>query len=263
MKVRLPGKYFVGGLLLVATAAVLIVIALLTNRGDITTAAVVIAGMVCVVAGIFVLTFAGGEPLDPRFMGMLPVQDQITICRMAADLGITGTAYFLPPGDSGEKRVLQFNPVADFIGIPVRSGDSFPSSGPAGLMTVPSCDPFIRELENRATLPKTESEEEITRLLRETVSGIFEFAPALNAVWEKSTITVTLKGYRFTDSCRIVARESPRCCTMHPCAACSLCGVLIAKVKDTVVSLDRCSCDVKTGEVTAVFSLLPAGDSHP
>jgi hypothetical protein len=262
MKVRLPGKYFMAGFILVATAALLIVTALVTNRGDITTASVVIAGMVCAVTGIFVLTFSGGEPFDPRVVGMLPVQDQISLCRIAADLGITGTAYFLPSCETGEKRIMQFNPVADFQGIPARSGDSFPSSGPAGLVTVPSCDPFIRDLEKRAPLPKTDKDEELTRLLRETVCGIFEFAPKITAVWAKSTVTVTLHGYRFTEGCRIVARESPRCCTMHPCAACSLCGALIAHAKEKVASLDQCTSDPKTGEVTAVFSLLP-GNSNP
>jgi hypothetical protein len=52
MKVTLPGKYFLAALLLLSTAAVLITIAYLTNRGDMTTAAVVLSGMICAVTGI-------------------------------------------------------------------------------------------------------------------------------------------------------------------------------------------------------------------
>jgi hypothetical protein len=263
MKLQLPGKYFIAGLLLLATAAVLITIAFVTNRGDITSAAVVIAGMICAVVGIFILTFSGGEPIDPRLVGILPAQDLINVCRIASDLGITGNAYFLPPRVTGETRVMLFNPVSTYHGSPVRSGDSFPPSGPPGMVTVPSCDPLIRDLKVRNTLPKTVSREEVIRLLRETISGIFEFAPGVSASWQKNTVTVTFQGYRFIDGCQLIARESPHCCRMHPCAACSLCGALMAEGMDTIVSLDQCSSDASSQTITAIFSLLPGPDSHP
>src|SRR5665647_1458093 len=232
MNLHLPGKYFIAGLLLVATAAVLITIAFVTNRGDITSAAVVIAGMICAVTGIFILTFSGGEPIDPRLVGILPAQDLINVCRIASDLGITGNAYFLPPRVTGETRVMLFNPVSTYQGYPARSGDSFPPSGPPGLVTVPSCDPLIRDLKLTNTLPKTVSKEEVTRLLRETISGIFEFAPGVSASWQENTVTVTFHGYRFIDGCQLIARESPHCCSMHPCPACSLCGASVSEGMD-------------------------------
>ncbi len=263
MKLHLPGNYFMAGLLLVATAAMLIVTAFVTNRGDITSAAVVIAGMVCAVTGIFILTFSGGEPFDPRLVGILPVQDLITICRIASDLGITGSASFLPPRLTGDTRVMLFNPVSSYLGNHVPSGDSFPQSGPPGLITVPSCDPLLRDLKKRNTLPKTDNKEELSRLLRETISGIFEFAPDISSQWQEKTLTITFLRYRFIDSCQLIARESPRCCSIHPCAACSLCGALIAENMDTAVTLDQCTPDLSSGTVTAVFSLLPGADSHP
>ena len=256
MKLHLPGRYFMAGLLLLVTAAVLIGIALLTNRGDMTSAAVVISGMVCAVTGIFILTFSGGEPIDPRLVGILPAQDLITICRIAADLGINGNACFLPPRVCGESRVMLFNPVFTYDGRNVQPGDSFPLSGPAGLVTVPPCDPLVRELTSENALVKTDSREEITRLLREAISGTFEFAPDLSVRWQDDTVTVSIHGYRFTDGCRVIARESPQCCHLHPCAVCSLCGVLIAGSLDRVVSLDQCSLDASSPDVTAVFSLL-------
>jgi hypothetical protein len=263
MKLHLPGKYFIAGLLLVATAAVLITIAFVTNRGDITSAAVVISGMICAVTGIFILTFSGGEPIDPWLVGILPTQDLINICRIASDLGITGNTCFLPQHVTGETRVMLFNPVSTYLGGRVQSADSFPLSGPKGLVTVPSCDPLIRDLQKRNTLPKTKNNDEITRLLRETISGIYEFAPRISANWEGNTVTVTFQEYRFIDGCQVIARESPRCCSLHPCVACSLCGALIAGSMDTVVSLERCSPDVSSQTVTAVFSLLPVPDRHP
>ena len=263
MRHRVQGRYFQAGLLLVATAAVLITLALMTNRGDITSAAVVICGMACAVTGIFILTFSGGEPIDPGLVGLLPAGDLINICRIQSDLGIKGNAHFLPPRITGEDRVMLFNPVSTYSGGHVQPQDSFPPSGPAGLVTIPSCDPLIRDLETGSPLPVTGSRDEVTRLLRETVSGIFEFTPDLTASWQEKTVTITLHDYRFIDGCQLIARESPRCCSLHPCAACSLCGVIIASGLDTVVSLDQCSPDISTKDVTAVFTLLQAADSHP
>jgi len=68
--------------------------------------------MICLVTGIFILTFSGGEPIDPRLVGILPAQDLINICRIASDLGISGDSCFLPPRLTGETRVMLFNPVS-------------------------------------------------------------------------------------------------------------------------------------------------------
>ena len=131
------------------------------------------------------------------------------------------------------------------------------------MVTVPACDPLLQDLKKDMTLPETKSTEDLTRLLRETVCGILEFAPDLSATWKDTTVTITMHGYRFIDGCQVIARESPRCCSMHPCAACSLCGVLIAGTMDTVVSLERCSPDTSSKDITAVFTLLKSPDSHP
>jgi hypothetical protein len=187
----------------------------------------------------------------------------MNICRIASDLGITGNAYFLPPRVTGDTRVMLFNPLSIYPGGRLQSGDSFPPSGPAGLVTVPHSDPLIQELKKRDKLPKTENDEELTRLLNETISGFFEFAPDVSASWQKDSVTVTLHSYRFIDGHLAVARESPRCCVMHPCTTCSLCGALITESRGSVLSLDQCSPDVADQTVTAIFSFLPVPDSHP
>ena len=260
---KMPGRYFATGLLLVAAAAVLVAVAVLTNRGDITSAAVVIAGMVCAVAGIFILTFAGGEPIDPRLVSSLFVQDQITVCRIAADLGINGNACFLPKRLTGEPRVMLFNPVSEYTGGNVRPEDSFPMSGPAGLVTVPPGDALSSYLFRSAGIPWTDGEDDVTRLLKETICASFEFATDLSAHWEGDTVTVTFHEYRFTEGCRASMKESPRCCSMRPCAACSLCGALIAESMDVAACLDRCTPGAAAQEIVAVFTLLPDAQSSP
>lgn len=257
MNLRIPGRYFSAGLLMIGVAAALIVIAVLTNRGDITSAALVIAAMVCAVAGIFILTFSGGEPIDPRFIALLTVQERITACRIASDLGITGNAWFLPKRLTGENRVMLFNPVSEYTGGNVRPEDSFPMSGPAGIVTVPAGDPLQRDLFRHAALPWTDGEEDVTRLLKETICGAFEFAADLTARWQGNSATVTLAEYRFIEGCRLSMKESPRCCSMRPCVACSLCGALIAESMDVPVCLERCTPGTAAQEIIAVFTLLP------
>lgn len=261
MRLRMPGKYFLAGFLLVATAAILIALALLTNRGDITSAAIVICSMACAVTGIFILTFSGGEPVDMRVVGLLPTGDQMNICRIQSDLGILGNAHFLPHRITGDIRVMLFNPASEYNEGMVATDDSFPLSGPAGMVTIPSCYPLLRD--QVITPPEKENRDEVIRLLRETLIGLFDFASALSTDWQDHTITVTMHKYRFSAGCQIIARESPRCCSMHPCPACSLCGALLAQSMDMVISLDRCSPGTDPEEITAVFTLLPPLNRNP
>ena len=104
MKPIILNKYSTAAILLFAVAAVFIDIALISNPGDITTAAFVISGMVCAMTGIFTLTFSAGEPVDPHLLGILPAQGSLNLCRITHHLGMEGHAYFLPPVLPGKQR---------------------------------------------------------------------------------------------------------------------------------------------------------------
>ena len=250
-------KYSTAAIALIATGAVLVGIAITTNSGNMTTAAVVISGMVCAMTGIFIMTFSGGEPIDPRLVGILPAQGCINLCHIASDLGITGNAYFLPPRVTGKDRVMQFNPLSTYNGTEVSVKGSFPETGPGGLITIPSCDPLIQDLRKRNALVIPKNEENLTHLICEVIEDIFEFAPRVSAIWDGSRVTITFHDYEFIDGCQVIAQESPHCCTMNPCPACSLCGALIAEGTDKVVTLDQCILSSSSQDVTGVFSVLP------
>ena len=140
--------YYRASLVLIGAAVILITLAIVTNQRDITTAAVVLSALVCLVTGVFLATLSSGEPLDIRYVSLLPVQGSINLARLGADLGISGNAVMLPAGKDGRTRTVQFNPVSDYDGkaVPV-SGNSF-VAGPdaAGLVTVPSGEPLFLEL---------------------------------------------------------------------------------------------------------------------
>ena len=257
MKRLTLNKYSVAAILLFAAGAAYIAIALIINPGEITTSAFVIAGLVCVMTGVFTLTFSAGEPVDPRLVGLLPAQGSLNISLLTKHLGYQGNAYFLPPRVTGEATVFQFNPTSTYDGKQGSANGSFKETGPPGLVTPPSCDLLIEDLRKNHALVIPDKKEELTNLIRETIEDVFKFAPRVSVQWEGSKVTITFHEYPYIDGCKVIAQKSPQCCSMSPCPACSLCGALIAEGLDTVVSLDRCSVSSSSKDVTAVFSLLP------
>jgi len=251
-------KYSTSAILLLGAGAFFIDLALLTNTGDITTSVFVISGMVCLITGIFTLTFSWNEPVDPRLIGILPAQGCMNLCNTTHLLGITGNAYYLPPRITGESRVMQFNPVSPSQGINDSfANGSFRERGPPGLVILPLCDPLIQDLRKRNALIIPDKEEELTILIRETIEDVFKFTHLVSVRWHGSTVTITFHNYPSVDGCKIIAQGSPNCCPMNPCPMCSLCGALIAEGLDKVVTLNRCTIFSSSRDVTALFSILP------
>jgi hypothetical protein len=256
MKRLILNKYTIAAILLFAAAAIFIDIALISKPGEITTAAFVISALVCIMTGVFTLTFSSGEPVDLRVVGILPAQGSLTLCRITHHLGMHGNAYFLPPRISGEARVMQFNPTSTYDGKKGSEKGSFRETGPAGLVTTPSCDLLIESLRKRNALVIPNTKENVSLLFRETIEDVLKLSPQVSSSWSGSTVTITFHNYPYTDGCKVIAQKSPKCCIMSPCPVCSLCGALMAEGLDTVVRLDRCSVSSSSHDVTAVFSVL-------
>jgi hypothetical protein len=249
-------KYTTAAILLLGTAAFFIDLALLTSPGDIFGSAYAICGMVCLIIGIFTLTFSWTEPVDPRLIGLLPAQGCLNLCYTTHLLGICGNAHFLPPHLTGEKRVMQFNPTSATQGIDKSMAKgSFAVQGPPGLMTTPLCDPLIQDLKKRNALVIPDNKEELSVLLRESIEDVFKFTSHVSVIWNGSMVTVTFHNYPCVDGCSVVAQGSPNCCPMSPCPMCSLCGALIAEGLDKVISLRQCTISPSSRDVIAVFTI--------
>ncbi len=255
-RIRL-NKYSIAGILLLTAAGILVALALVFDFGEFVTAAFVTSGTACALTGIFLLTFIRNERIDPRQVGTLTAQWCKNIGRIESDLGITGNAYFLPRRITGESVVMQFNPTLTYSGSLVSAKDSFTKTGTGGLIITPCCDPWIRDLKERNAMVIPNTEEDLIVLINETLSEIFEFAARVSGSWRENTIALTFHDYQFLDGCSAMTHESEELCTMNPCPACSLCGVLIAEGTDRVVTLDQCSVNPSSHDVTAVFSMLP------
>ena len=158
MMLNISDKYNAAALSLLAVSALFIAIALLLNLGALTTAALVMAGMVLAMVGIFTWAFSGTAPVDPDLVGILPAQGCINFCALTHNLGVQGNAFFLPPQYTGEPRVMQYNPTTTREGFEVLTGKKRTTGGSvqkprsAGLVTQPSCDQLIRDLRQRNAL---------------------------------------------------------------------------------------------------------------
>jgi hypothetical protein len=256
-------KYSTAAILLFAVAAVFIDIALISDPKDMATAAFVISGMVCAMTGIFTLTFSAGEPLDSRLLGILPAQGSINLCRLTHYLGKHGHAYYLPPSVTGESKVMQFNPTTSYDGKQGSEKGSFREKGPAGLVITPSCDLLIQDLKKRNALIVPDNDENLTQLLRETIEDVYKFTQKVTVRWIGSSVTITFYDYPAIDGCKVIAGVSSDCCVMNPCPMCSLCGALIAEGKDRIITLDRCTVNTSSRDVSAVFSVLPLSERNP
>jgi hypothetical protein len=257
MRLLILNKYSTAAILLLGAAAFFIDMALLVNPNDFSSSAFTIAGMVCLITGIFTLTFSWNEPVDPRLLGILPAQGIMNLYCSAHLLGITGNAHFLPPRITGDLQVMQFNPTSSNVWSEDFVKGSFRESGPSGLVTAPLCNLLIQDLRKRNALVIPEKEENLTLLLRETIEDIFKFAPRVSARWNGNKVTITFHNYPSIDGCKLITEGSPLCCTMNPCPMCSLCGVLIAESTDKVVTLCKCSFTPSSRDVTALFLILP------
>jgi hypothetical protein len=250
---KILDKYSTAVVIFLTAAVTFVATPLIFGLGDFNTAVFVVAGITCTLMGCFIVMFSGNEPIDPRLVGLLPVQGCLNLCRIASDMGIPGNAYFLPPRITGEARVMQLNPISKYYTGIVSAKESFTEKEPHGIVTIPTSDPLIQDLRKRNALVVPKQVEDLSILIDETISEIYEFAPHTTTIWDSNTVTITLHEYRLIEGCLFARSESPHCCARYPCPVCSLCGTLIAECLNKAVALEQCSAS-SSQDVTAVFS---------
>jgi hypothetical protein len=269
-------KYSAAMVLLLSAGVLFLAIPLFVRLGDLSNAVFVLAGLTCIMGGCFVLIFAGNEPFNPRHIGLFSPQGCMNLCRLAADYGVHGKAYFLPPHITGEARIMQFNPVSthhwsvnlfrkaseegttwsEYSLPPRTSGEARNTQGlPSGLVMIPLSNPLLLELLEQNALVIPDRMDKLNVLLSETISDVFEFAPNVSTLLDGNTVTITLHDFSFINGCVLIQSEEPQCCSRYPCPVCSLCGSLITECTNKVVTLEKCSV-TSPNDVTAVFYII-------
>ncbi|WP_321507927.1 hypothetical protein [uncultured Methanoregula sp.] len=259
MKYLPSNPYYRAALALIIMAVVLVATAILADRGDFTSAALVISGLVCLLTGIFFATLSNADPLDLRYMSLLPVQGCINLARICADMGIQGNACFIPDhvDEDETPHTMQFIPVAEYHAAPLPTGSFATGPDTAGLITEPSAAPLINLLRERDHLAVPSEISALQNLVRELGMEVLEVAGQVSLTHEGDVITVTMEEYLLIGGCRAVHQESPKCCMVNPCPVCSLFASVYAEGMGKVIKVERCAPEAKSQTVKAVFSVLP------
>ena len=263
MKITHLNPYFRATLVLMVTAVLLIVVAIVTDRRDLTSASLVISSLVCLLTGIFLLTLSGSDPLDLRYVSLLSVQDHINLCRICAELGFSGNACFIPAGSNGITKTMQYLPVSVYDGGPIPQNTLVTGPDNAGLLMVPSGDSLLKELRQHENLVTPSDISSLKDLIKEVAIEVLEVAEKITVTDTEDTITLQIEGYRLIAGCHALLQESPRCCALNPCPVCSIFACLIAEGTGRIIEMEHCSAIPKKDSVTAVFTFLALPDRNP
>ncbi|MGC9435599.1 MAG: hypothetical protein ACP5C4_05880 [Methanomicrobiales archaeon] len=231
-------------------AVLLLLVAGLTGRGDVTTAALILCGTASFFAGVFLLTFSREEPPDPRLTAMLPVQGAIDIARLAADLGLRGVAHMVP---DATRRVVQVIPVADTLPAPGEGSIVLDPEAP-GIALPPLGLPLLAMLEDSAGLVVPADVDGAGVAFREALTLVLCAADQVTVREAGESLEFSITGFRLADTCTAVRRESPAVCRICPCPVCSLALCLATVATGRTWRADRIDADPKKRSVTLVIT---------
>lgn len=246
---------YLGSYLLVITSAGLLLVIGITDRRDITSAAVVISAMILFLTGIFLFTLVKKGSLDNRYTSLMQVQSQINICRIASDLGIRGNAWLLPAERVDQNSVIQFIPVTSYTGGLLEGNSFVAGSGGNGMLIPPAGAILMSDMKKKTALLIPDTIDEILILIRELSEDLLEVADTVQVQKTGNGISIVLNNYLLIEGCRAATSESPACCLMNPCPVCSLFGMIICEGTNTPIMIERCRPDTKAANVEILFTV--------
>lgn len=214
------GNGFSSGAALIGAAALLLLAAALTGRGDMTSATLVLVGVGCFIGGVFILTQYQGESAPPWIVGIAVANPVIDLARFCADLGLQGDAHLL----LRDRQIVQIVPVGDLPPTVLPPDDfSFISDeNGGGVQLLPPGRALYDRLVRENSLAVPHDMAGLCTAIREVGEDALELAERVEVVPEGDLIEVRLSGYRFFDGCSAIRAVSPKCCTMIGCPTCSL-----------------------------------------
>ncbi|MCQ1537743.1 hypothetical protein FTO68_01885 [Methanocalculus taiwanensis] len=207
-----------------------------TDRADMTSATLVLCGFACFIAGIFLLTFHRGGTIAPDIAERLTPGCRIGLARISADLGVDGDAVILPEGES----IIQFNASgASKIPNGALQTSLVLQEGSVGVTIPPLALPLWDHLRKEYGLTTPDGVEASLSAIREVLTVASELAETMATSIEGDDLVIEISGYHLFGECMITQAESPKCCTMFPCAACGLIGVILADATKSAWCYDR------------------------
>ncbi|KUK63949.1 MAG: Uncharacterized protein XE10_0048 [Methanoculleus marisnigri] len=258
---RIPfGEHATAGLILIGTAAVLMLVLVFTARSDLASASVILCSAVFFLVGIFFVTLQKGDSVDADIAGLLAADAVVSTARHAADLGIAGNGFVIPVRNAADGATpVHFVPVTEGGGIPeiVDTYSYLTDAACPGILLVPSGRTLLTTLQKEFNLHVPEESEAIGTAVREVFEDVLEIADRVETTVSDDQIVVEIRGYRLFSGCVRVREESAKICTMYPCPACSLVACIFAVGLDRPVAIRQIAAEQKTRSLTIVCGILP------
>lgn len=251
-------KEFRSPILLLVIAIFLIGPIFLTQRTDLPAATMVVASCACFFGAIFLMVTRAEEGIPADVAGSFSTGLMISYAQVAAELGASGPAHFIPEGE----EVIQFNPAGDIRTIPKRRSTAIvpiPENG--GIFSVPAGMPVMNRLRTTGKLSLPREIPDICTAIAEAECMLMHAAEDVQVTEEGDSVVVRFIEFRFMQACVEVSSESPKICEIAPCPPCSLAGCMLAAGTQTVWKIEGVSPSPQTGEMTVTFCRME--DAHP
>jgi hypothetical protein len=209
-------------------AVLIMVVLLFLDRGDLTSATLVLVAFACFVSGLFIFAFRREDRVGQEIAAALSSPYTRNMSRVLADLGVSGPARFIPvSGEEFPAPVMQYNPVAGYRPVDLTDDASFQTAQESpGVLSIPSGIPLFELLQEDRSLFLPSNVPGILQAAREVHEDLLEIADRVIVASGTEEIVVTFENFRLITACRKVA--SPRDCIVAPCPVCSITAVLLA-----------------------------------
>ena len=239
-------------LILIGLAIAIMAVLLVTNRGDLTSATLLLVAFACFVTALFIFLLERENDGDQKLAAFMAVPYTSTLSRILADLGVQGHAHFItvPDDRTFPATVMQFNPVIGII--PERLGENqtfYTGKDSPGVLTVPSGNALLEMMEQDKAIVLPSSEPKLLEALREVNQDLLEIADNALVTRSGNEIVVELKNFKLIEGCIKIRDESPRNCITAPCPVCSLAGIIIAKGLEKTCVMQDVVVNTETGDV--------------
>lgn len=252
------GSYPRTALILIVLAVFIMTILLVTNRGDLTSATLIIIAFASFLAGLFIFSFSSEEQIDQGVAAAMAVPYTVNLSRVLADLGVSGPAHFIPVPDDGifTASVMQFNPVVTTVPEQISEDFTFLTrQDGSGILTIPSGIPLLNRIEQNHSVTIPTTEPELYEAIREVNQDLLKVADEVTLTRSESGIVMALKNYQLISGCIAVRRESPRACLVAPCPICSLAGVMVAVGMGKRCDIEQVLVDEKGRNIEVYFTV--------
>lgn len=225
-----------------------------TNRSDMTSALLLLAGFMLFITGILLLTLADRRPLPVKLTEMLPVAGSLDLAAVFADLGVTSnTIHRYLPSD----ECIQINPVTGGKIPEFQTDQTFVSTDNwNGVQYRALGGPLLSHLKqvDNLVIP-TESIDRIGTCIAEVMSDTLSLAEKVTAKTTDTSVVISLEGFALKKTCEALQAQSPKCCTMIGCPVCSLMACILAEGAGRDV--ESTSAVLEGSALTVSFGLLP------